>query len=586
MDLRLAGAVALALALAGCAGGCPSEARCLVGTDPFPDVGVTPLPDIPVVFDAGFRPDVELRPRCPEGLFCPPRCVDLSVDPQNCGDCGRACGPRFACVGGQCTCEGPGLTVCGDACAVLATDPLHCGECGRQCAAGAQCLDGRCRVRAVEPRLGSSVGSRRPRFRWVGGAGRVQVCRDAFCRQVAVTLDGFSGRATPTEDLAPGRYFWRVGALDVVDWGPAWSFRIDRRGTTAQGTLAPRPDLDGDGLHDVVVTAPGAGRVLVFAGGLARTEPAWSIATHSAANAPRGTQALGDLDGDGTGELLVIDDVRAWIALGRDRGASPVATDLFGRGAAVAGDTDLDGRVEIAWIDSPASLSVHEQDAALSGWELVRRTFAAVTTVIAPGDVDGDAVGDLVSDPTDGRLSLFSGSTEGFASVRHVDAFERATVVESAGDVDGDGLADVLVPAPAMAGARVFYGGTPPFMRWSRVSGLVGEGPRPSAVGDVDGDGFSDVLALAPARGEVRLYRGRRGELSDAPVTLALAAAVEAEAPAVALGDVDGDGCDDVALPAPSRDTVHVAFGGPERPFARVVTLRGEAGSRFGASVE
>jgi hypothetical protein len=55
---------------------------------------------------------------------CPPNagptnagaCVNLQTSTDNCGRCGNACGPNFACAGGQCVCPTPTFKLCGDAC--------------------------------------------------------------------------------------------------------------------------------------------------------------------------------------------------------------------------------------------------------------------------------------------------------------------------------------------------------------------------------------------------------------------------------------------------------------------------------------
>ena len=83
--------------------------------------------------------------------------VDLSSDPENCGDCGTVCGfegATAACVEAECQIADclDGLANCNgfaeDGCEVeLAADPLHCGECFEACAfdnAGAVCDAGVC----------------------------------------------------------------------------------------------------------------------------------------------------------------------------------------------------------------------------------------------------------------------------------------------------------------------------------------------------------------------------------------------------------------------------------------------------------
>lgn len=84
-------------------------------------------------------------------------CVDLRVDPSNCGACGQGCADGVAtlaaCVlgicGGRCAadraeCDGDPANGCETD---IARDRFHCGGCGSRCEAGAGCAAGRCVLR-------------------------------------------------------------------------------------------------------------------------------------------------------------------------------------------------------------------------------------------------------------------------------------------------------------------------------------------------------------------------------------------------------------------------------------------------------
>jgi hypothetical protein len=63
--------------------------------------------------------------------------VTRTVDRNNCGACGVACGPDEICGGGQCAKCSPGLSVCNNACINLTTNNSNCGACGVSCSATA-----------------------------------------------------------------------------------------------------------------------------------------------------------------------------------------------------------------------------------------------------------------------------------------------------------------------------------------------------------------------------------------------------------------------------------------------------------------
>ncbi|CAB4308409.1 unnamed protein product [Prunus armeniaca] len=61
---------------------------------------------------------------------CNHKCVDLSVNKDNCGACKKKCKYTQSCCGGQCV--------------DLSSDKRHCGLCNHPCKNGASCVYGLC----------------------------------------------------------------------------------------------------------------------------------------------------------------------------------------------------------------------------------------------------------------------------------------------------------------------------------------------------------------------------------------------------------------------------------------------------------
>lgn len=71
-------------------------------------------------------------------------CVDLSSDPDHCGEPGRRC-ESGVCASGACRESCPdGTTQCGDACVRTWLDPANCGACGETCSREEFCNRGSC----------------------------------------------------------------------------------------------------------------------------------------------------------------------------------------------------------------------------------------------------------------------------------------------------------------------------------------------------------------------------------------------------------------------------------------------------------
>ncbi|MDP9470520.1 MAG: hypothetical protein M3Q71_07610 [Chloroflexota bacterium] len=85
---------------------------------------------------------------CSDDLTIPfeERCVDLTSDPNNCGECGNACDEGEICSESTCVaneCE-EGEIVCDGICVATCCDNNNCGACGNVCGNGETCFEGVC----------------------------------------------------------------------------------------------------------------------------------------------------------------------------------------------------------------------------------------------------------------------------------------------------------------------------------------------------------------------------------------------------------------------------------------------------------
>ncbi|MFZ5481185.1 MAG: hypothetical protein ACOZNI_30785 [Myxococcota bacterium] len=468
--------------------------------------------------------------------------------------------------------------------------------------------------------------------------------------------------ATPDDGYdfgSPGSADLPLGEPTAGDVGLADAFATVT-GSSASGQFGKAvdvvDDIDGDGLAELVIGAPrgdgatyGAAYVftaadLAVGGDLTDADATWSWVGHTAGDylgATRGVAGAGDVDGDGIGDVLVsapwedtagTDAGLAYLLYGGEAwtaGAdvyddaaarlTGVTGDWFGARMA-AGDLDGDGISDLVltgpYNDLGGSkagvLAMFEgDDVRLSGTLAVTSADARVTGAVAGtelgwsldvlGDMDGDGYNDVAVgifyDDTNaadaGAAAVISGrdlagqdtfEDVAFLIVRGLAAGDRFGYdVAGVGDVDGDGLEDVLLggylsdEAGTDAGSAALFFGAAGMNREvdadaadaSFTGDAAGDqyGSWMSAAGDFDADGIADFLVGGPrsaaggpsASGAAYLYLGENASTWDTSPTydvrvLGTTADDWAGDEGVGGFDLTGDGYADFALGAQGAD--------------------------------
>ena len=360
------------------------------------------------------------------------------------------------------------------------------------------------------------------------------------------------------------------------------------------------PDMDGDGYDEIAIgtyenyeVATDAGKLYLIYGEAAAS---WGLdASLSTADASwlgedeydrvgRAVAGLGDVDGDGLGDLLI---GGCWNSSVNYKG---------GEAYLILGDSSRPG----------TDISMAAADASFTG---ANDSDYLGRSVGAPGDLDGDGLADLVVgaycyDHTDasgstlsssGKAYVILGRSSGWAADQPVESFADAgfvgeaagdyagLVTGAAGDVDADGYPDLLIAAyksdlgAADAGAvYLVRGGASGWSGeadlstadavWTGEDALDYAGRSATGVGDVDADGFDDLLIGATGADDGGSNSGRvylvLGSASPAGGGLSAADSIidgsddNAELPYVLAwaGDLDGGGHADLVFPAYKHD--------------------------------
>jgi hypothetical protein len=309
-----------------------------------------------------------------------------------------------------------------------------------------------------------------------------------------------------------------------------WEQGGDQEGAQLGFSVATAGDVNGDGIGDVVVGAPGydapdanEGRAYLYAGSAGGSPSLIWTAEADQSGALLGTSvgSAGDIDADGFGDIIVgapgfsnpeAGEGAAFVWFGSGAGIGPGGTPAnaawmaesdqagarFGESVAMVGDVLGNGFNDVI-VGAPGFTNGETGEGAVFVWYAFAAGLGADGT---PANVWWMAEGDVA------------------------DAELGASV--SSGDLNGDGLGDVLIGAPGFGNvqageglAAAWFGntfglnfgifGTPGSANWKVESNQVGArlGASVAFAGDVTGDGFGDIIVGAPAYDFPEVDEGR-----------------------------------------------------------------------------
>src|SRR5215831_1915448 len=346
-----------------------------------------------------------------------------------------------------------------------------------------------------------------------------------------------------------------VGFTQTVSFSPATNFAVGNSPVSvAVG------DFNGDGKKDLAVANENTNNVSILLG---TGTGSFAAATNFSVGTRPRSVAVGDFNGDGKQDLAVANEGtnNVSILLGTGTGSFATATS-FAAGSAphsvAVGDFNGDGKQDLVvanYFSNTVSILLGTGTRSFG----TATNFAVGTNPnsVAVGDFNGDGKQDLaVENKGSNNVSILLGTGTGSFGVATNYAVGSLPVLVVVGDFNGDGKQDLAVPNEDSINSNnvsILLGtGTGSFGAGTNFP-TGGIEPRSVAVGDFNGDGIQDLAMPNENSANLSILLGTGtgtfGVATNFAVGTTECQGVNCNGPfSVAVGDFNGDGKPDLAV--------------------------------------
>ncbi len=375
----------------------------------------------------------------------------------------------------------------------------------------------------------------------------------------AVSVDGDTQFGSIISIVASGLIHWEKGSNSVMTGNPIitgiWSGNNQGPGFTKEIGLA---DIDFDGNGDILT----ARNVFDTTGEVTWTErfdaTTFGGQPVSFNVSPANSIAMGDMDGDGNGDMILgrNDGFITWVERNGNNVTVPPGNATFNVGGVVSldiGDLDGDGNGDVV-VARPDGL-IHWAERAGDG---LTGIFTGANTTLANtiriGNMDNDADGDIIVGRNDGWISWVERNGNNLTGIN---TFNAGGVVDLAlGDAGNGGGGDVFIARPD--GTVLWVEANPVSQNFSEIATLdlvplipFGATLTSIDVGDLNANGNLDIvvgldengigggIAWLEVQGTSIVALDPYFNLGSPVVDLKIG---DVAIPTVLVGDLDGDG--------------------------------------------